>query len=527
MLIKEYYKGGPDKLFDSEHNITWDYDDDDAVTFGFYPVSLDNEYQFFAAEKVTHFQLAMQAAKEFVGKEYWRLDKRELSALQTVCYAKSYGCGRYWRPINVIAFWKQPTNEVLSTAYDKLGIDMECKSSECQVTFEKNTRQALPISRFMRINAGGDNGDGAKSISWTSYGINELLDKVSKLKGNGNDWIEQKEKSGWGTIANRNYWLRQENKEINNKNMNKYKEEFSNYIGIMKEALERENFEAYDAAKDMLEESIEECRHEKELAAQLDTNNFGVLNHIFEERLPGLFVANKKAVRDVIKTIKEDANLMGEFNYYNAIKQYKGKLAESIEPDAVIAKLNEAIVATINKDTVNKSNAKFRKVLKEHNIIPNDFIDEEAKTLYESGHNILTKKLNAIGNVMTIAESSKNICDYMNKHKTDVIKEQIDPDKLIKQFKDRMRETLTESEMSFVKEITDWRSPIAEQRKEKLFNKFKNECIEKVDEMLKEDAGNVELESLKKQLEEQTFNKESIVQDIAKLLEIRDILLDK
>ena len=310
-------------------------------------------------------------------------------------------------------------------------------------------------------------------------------------------------------------------------NTSKYNEEFSNYIGIMKEALERENFEAYDAAKDMLEESIEECRHEKELAAQLDTNNFGVLNHIFEERLPGLFVANKKAVRDVIKTIKEDANLMGEFNYYNAIKQYKGKLAESIEPDAVIAKLNEAIVATINKDTVNKSNAKLRKVLKEHNIIPNDFIDEEAKTLYESGHNILTKKLNAIGNVMTIAESSKNICDYMNKHKTDVIKEQIDPDKLIKQFKDRMRETLTESEMSFVKEITDWRSPIAEQRKEKLFNKFKNECIEKVDEMLKEDAGNVELESLKKQLEEQTFNKESIVQDIAKLLEIRDILLDK
>ncbi len=314
---------------------------------------------------------------------------------------------------------------------------------------------------------------------------------------------------------------------LRKKDMNKYKEEFSNYIGIMKEALERENFEAYDAAKDMLEESIEECRHEKELAAQLDTNNFGVLNHIFEERLPDLFVANKKAVRDVIKTIKEDANLMGEFNYYNAIKQYKGKLAESIEPDTVISKLNEAIVATINKDTVNKSNAKLRKVLKEHNIIPNDFIDEEAKTLYESGHNILTKKLNAIGNVMTIAESNKNICDYMNKHKTDVIKEQIDPDKLIKQFKDRMRETLTESEMSFVKEITDWRSPIAEQRKEKLFNKFKNECIEKVDEMLKEDAGNVELESLKKQLEEQTFNKESIVQDIAKLLEIRDILLDK
>jgi ribonuclease D len=81
--------------------------------------------------------------------------------------------------------------------------------------------------------------------------------------------------------------------------------------------------------------------------------------------------------------------------------------------------------------------------------------------------------------------------------------------------------------MAFVQEITDWRSPIAEQRKEKLFNKFKNECIDKINEMLSEDAGNVELESLKKQIEEQKFNKESIVNDIAKLLEIRDILLDK
>ena len=53
------------------------------------------------------------------------------------------------------------------------------------------------------------------------------------------------------------------------------------------------------------------------------------------------------------------------------------------------------------------------------------------------------------------------------------------------------------------------------------------EIWDKVNDMLKEDAGNVELEALKKQLEEQKFNKDSIVKDIAKLLEIRDILLDK
>jgi hypothetical protein len=192
-----------------------------------------------------------------------------------------------------------------------------------------------------------------------------------------------------------------------------------------------------------------------------------------------------------------------------------------------MSKLNEAIVATINKNTVIESNKKLRKILKENNIIPTDFIDDEMKALYESGHNILTKKNGAINNVMVIAESSENVKKYMDKHKTDVVKEAIDPDKLIKEYKEKLKDTLTESEISFVQQITDWRSPIAEQRKEKLFNKFKNECIDKINEMLKEDAGNVELKGLSDQINEMSFNKDTIVKDIAKLLEIRDILLDE
>jgi hypothetical protein len=311
-------------------------------------------------------------------------------------------------------------------------------------------------------------------------------------------------------------------------NTKKYKEEFSNYISIMKEALERENFDAYDTARDMLEESIGECRHEKELESQLDTNNFGVLNHIFEDRLPELFKNNKKAVREVIKLIKEDKNLSTQFDFYNNIRNYKGKITEMIDPVQFLSHFNAVIEKhkLIDKNTIIESNKKLRKVLKENNVVPTEFIDEESMSLYGAGHNLLTKK-QSLKNMVTLTESINSVENYMNKHKNDKINESIDPQKLISDFENKLKETLTESEMSFVKEITDWRSPIAEQRKEKLFNKFKNECIEKVDEMLKEDAGNVELESLKKQLEEQKFNKDSIVQDIAKLLEIRDILLDK
>jgi uncharacterized coiled-coil DUF342 family protein len=80
--------------------------------------------------------------------------------------------------------------------------------------------------------------------------------------------------------------------------------------------------------------------------------------------------------------------------------------------------------------------------------------------------------------------------------------------------------------MSFVQEITDFRSPIAEKRKEKLFNKFKDECITKINDMLKEDGDNAELKGLSEQINEMTFDKNNIVKDIAKLLEIRDILMD-
>jgi hypothetical protein len=47
-----------------------------------------------------------------------------------------------------------------------------------------------------------------------------------------------------------------------------------------------------------------------------------------------------------------------------------------------------------------------------------------------------------------------------------------------------------------------------------------------IDEMLKKDGDNVEIKSLKEQLSSMKYTKEGIVKDVAKLLEIRDILMD-
>jgi hypothetical protein len=45
--------------------------------------------------------------------------------------------------------------------------------------------------------------------------------------------------------------------------------------------------------------------------------------------------------------------------------------------------------------------------------------------------------------------------------------------------------------------------------------------------MLKEDSENAELKALNSQISEMKYNKDNIVGDIAKLLEIRDILMDE
>ena len=307
--------------------------------------------------------------------------------------------------------------------------------------------------------------------------------------------------------------------------MNKeYNKEFSNYINIMSEALKREDFKAYEYTKSMLDECIEECKEEKALMNEMKTSNFGVLNHIFESQLPTLLKVNKKAVRDVVKAIREDVNLRSEFNFYNVIKnQYNSDLSSKIGAEVMLNEITDVIINNINQDTVIDSNKKLRKIMEDNNVIPIDYIDDDSRKLYESGHILLTNKKKA-SNMIALMESQKSVCEYMENHKVINDAKKKDVGSLIEEFENKLKTNLNESEMSFVKQITDFKSPIAEQRKEKLFNKFKNECVEKLNKMLKEDKNNESLKSLSKQIGEMKYNNESIVGDIAKLLEIRDIL---
>lgn len=300
----------------------------------------------------------------------------------------------------------------------------------------------------------------------------------------------------------------------------KYNKEFSHYANVIAEALSKGDLSTYRAADALLKESVSAYEMEKKLEAQLNTRNFGVLNHIFEQELPRLFKTNKKAVREVVKLIKEDKNLLNQFNFYKALKEYN---SSSVDSETYLKRLVEEFDNKINHENLccAISNEKLRDTLIENNVVPSEFIDEKDMSLYEDVETLTCTKV-LLSNTLSILEAEKRVANMLNESKkVENSKPKVDA---IREFEENMRDTLTESEIDLVKTITSAREPIAEAKREKLFNSYRDECIKKVDEMIASEPYNDELKGLKQQIESKTYNKETIVEDMAKLLAIRDVL---
>ena len=548
--ILEYYAGDPDTMseYDDSTNKyirSWYYDSSIGISFGWFQTSLDGGKEFVSAEDTCHYALTQEIGRKILGKAIncQDFDDDDIEGIGHAINSTSAFKGRTFDVPKVVTTWHKVSSEKLYEILEKLGGVEKFQNYEYVFPKEYGYGENEEVdARHMNVIDYINSHDpyvcprDIKQMQMDikgSYSFPEwMVDIVRECNSPNSTLAAKTAKLGNMTIAQYNSLIHQEEKEPkdtikeNNMKENKYQKEFSNYIEIMNEALKRNDFKAYNVAKSMLEETIEDSKQEEALLAEMNTNNFGILNHIFEQQLPTLIKSNKKAVRDVIKTIKEDKNLLGQFNFYNVVKnQYKGDTANLVEAKEALEKLAEISVKGIDQKTVKESNKKLRKVMLENNVVPTEFVDEENKQLYESGHVILTRK-KTTANMIPLIESYHNVCQYMENHKNDAVKESKNPDELIREFEEKLKNNLNESEISFVQQITDFRTPIAEQRKEKLFNKFKNECLEKINAMLKEDAENSGLIDLSKQINEMTFNKNNIVKDIAKLLEIRDILMD-
>ena len=545
--VDEYFAGDPDTIdeFDDvsgECMRSINYRDKNVISFGFFQTTLDGGKEFIYKTDICHHDICREIAEKIVGKAIASEDveEGEIREIASSIYSATAYKGRIFMDANMITTWNRVSSSTLENLLNLMGGVEKWKHLSYIVPrwYDQNwetddlSQKNINVVEYISQNITADETRDKYNMDRDFKPLVDewLIDTIRQYNQPNSTLAAKTAKLGNMTIAQYNSLIHQEEKEpkqtIKENNINMKDNKYQDYINIMSEALQKDDFKAYEYVKEMLDEAIEDSKHEKELMNEMNTTNFGVLNHIFENELPTLIKTNKKAVRNVIKTIKEDKNLRSQFNFYNVIKeQYNSKHAEIITPEIALDNIVKIVSEDIDLNTVKDSNKKLRDVMFENGIKPTEFVDEDSRKLYENGNVILTSKRNT-NNMISLVESRDAVCKWMDAHKSDKINEGKTPDEMIKEFEDKLKDNLNESEISFVQQITDWRSPIAEQRKEKLFNKFKNECINKINEMLKEDAENVELKGLSDQINEMSFNKETIVKDIAKLLEIRDILMD-
>ena len=298
--------------------------------------------------------------------------------------------------------------------------------------------------------------------------------------------------------------------------------EWSKVVSEAKVMLEEKNFEAYTSLMESANSIYES--YKKDDSLRYRNTNFGASNHIFEDALPKLFKTNKKAVKEFVTTIKEDKNLMMEFNFYKALERYNTNLDAK---DYV----NESIALAMDKidtRTLGESNMKLSRLIEKYDIKPSSMISEEKMKLYSDCDYILSHK-KSLGNLNEHNEKVNSIIAYTKANYNSINESKVNLSSIVENFNKKYSTLLNEEEKSLVKDIMDFKNPQNEEKKSRLFNKFKNECLENIDKLLESasEDDKIGLNALKEEIGGKVFCSETLVNDLAKLLEIRDVLMSE
>ena len=307
---------------------------------------------------------------------------------------------------------------------------------------------------------------------------------------------------------------------------NKYILQWRELVLKAAKALEEKNFDLYSSLMNEANMAYEEYKKDSALTYDLEEcSNFGVANYIFEDALPTLFKSNPKAVKEFISTIKEDKNLLYQFQFYKALEKYN----KGISSNEYINEALEIVKNNINKKTINESNGKLARIINKYNIKPIQRIPNENMELFESC-DFLFKSTRKLTNLNEITENINKVKNFTEKY-YDFTSEGDTKNlfSMVENFEKKYNSLLNEEEKNFVKELMDFKQGEKNEKKEKLFNRFKNECLNTIDKLISE-SNNEEKEGLlaiKEQIEDKTYCAETLVKDMAKLLEIRDILMSE
>lgn len=291
-------------------------------------------------------------------------------------------------------------------------------------------------------------------------------------------------------------------------------------VAKAREAMEQGGIEAAEKYVQEMDDAFERYKEACNFEDSMIDSNFATINATLESVLPKLMAKNKKALRECVKLIKEDKNLLAQFKFCNALRKFN---CDTDAKDYINESL-KLVSKDINYKTLKESNRKFAKLLIKHNIKPSNINENEMKFAKNCDYLLTHKK--SLNNLTNFTNNLKNASDYLvenkklNENKVDILS-------MAEQVEKKLN-SLNEAEQALVKDIMMANSSGAETRRMNLFNKIKNECIEKINKMISENEGDEKerLLNLKETIMLKEYDKSNIVGDIAKLLEIGAVLSD-
>ncbi len=291
-------------------------------------------------------------------------------------------------------------------------------------------------------------------------------------------------------------------------------------VAKAREAMEQGGIEAAEKYVQEMDDAFERYKEACNFEDSMIDSNFATINATLESALPKLMAKNKKALRECVKLIKEDKNLLAQFKFCNALRKFN---CDTDAKDYINESL-KLVSKDINYKTLKESNRKFAKLLIKHNIKPSNINENEMK-FAKSCDYLLTHKKN-LNNLTNFTNNLKSASDYLVENKK-LNENKIDIISMAEQVEKKLN-SLNEAEQALVKDIMMANSSGAETRRMNLFNKIKNECIEKINKMISENEGDEKerLLNLKETIMLKEYDKANIVGDIAKLLEIGAVLSD-
>lgn len=295
----------------------------------------------------------------------------------------------------------------------------------------------------------------------------------------------------------------------------KYIQKWFNVIQSAKAALSNNDYELYDNLIHNANSIVDDLKRDNLLT--YECKNFGLANHIIESSMPRLFKHNKGAVKELIKTIKEDKNLLNQFKFFNALNKYK-----SLDNNELKEAL-DLFYQSVDVKTINESNGKLSDLVKKYDLKSDNLINEEQLMFYENCDFLFKHPKRLLNNLAPINESISKVVEYVNHNIKHCDESSNDFYANIDEFNKKINSKLNQEEKKFVKAVILNKNDDSE----KIFKNLKNECLETIDKLINSSKLENEkdgLKSIKSQIIEKEYKQSSLINDISGLLEIKEIL---